>query len=243
MPLKLTAVQRRVLGVLIEKSLTTPGSYPMSLNALLAGCNQLTCREPVMHLPEAEVSKAVYDLQRMLIIKQADPDRSARVNRFKHNVEERWGWDNRQRAVIAELLLRGPQTVGELKGNASRMSPITELQYVSDLLATFASQDPPLVHELPRQPGRSTTRWDHLFYPEDEPRNIPELAAATLAHSTLAPVSVTEVAPREGESASDDALRALAARVERLETEVASLREEVRMLRGGVQLNRTEEKD
>lgn len=226
MPLKLNAIQRRVLGVLIEKSLTTPGSYPMSLNALVAGCNQLTCREPIMQASEADVSKAVYDLQRMLIVKQADPDRSARVNRFKHNVEERWGWDNRQRAVIAELLLRGPQTVGELKGNASRMSPITELQFVSDLLAAFAAQDPPLVRELPRQPGRSATRWDHLFYPEDEPRNIPELAGGGAAAPIAAPAETHAVATEAA------AVVELRTRVERLEAEVAALRAELQALRG-----------
>ena len=233
MPLKLNAVQRRVLGVLIEKSLTTPGSYPMSLNSLVTGCNQLTCREPIMQLAEADVSKAVYDLQRMLIVKQADPDRSARVNRFKHNVEERWGWDNRQRAIIAELLLRGPQTLGELKGNASRMSPITELQFVSDTLAAFANQDPPLVHELIRQPGRNTTRWDHLFYPDDEPRNIPELAAPTLPQTLTPPAPVTQGSTSQREFTSDDTLQALLERVERLETEVATLRAELQALRGG----------
>jgi uncharacterized protein YceH (UPF0502 family) len=230
MSLKLNAVQRRVLGVLIEKSLTTPGSYPMSINSLVTGCNQLTCREPIMQLSEGEVSKAVYDLQRLLIVKQADPDRSARVNRFKHNVEERWGWDNRQRAIIAELLLRGPQTVGELKGNASRMSPITELQYVIDLLAAFASQDPPLVRELPRQLGRNATRWDHLFYPDDEPRNIPELAAGVPAVG--APAAPSPVPPACATGVADDALTALQARVERLEAELSALREEVRGVRG-----------
>lgn len=233
MPLKLNAIQRRVLGVLIEKSLTTPGSYPMSLNALVTGSNQLTCRDPIMQLSEADVSKAVYELQRMLIVKQAEPDRSSRVNRFKHNVEERWGWDNRQRAIIAELLLRGPQTVGELKGNASRMSPITELQFVNDTLAAFANQEPPLVHELARQPGRSTTRWDHLFYPDDEPRSISEAAAPTQPHTVSPTGSPPEVASRGMESTSEDALRALMTRMDRLEAEVALLREEMRKLGGG----------
>jgi uncharacterized protein len=222
MPLKLNAIQRRVLGVLIEKSLTTPGSYPLSINTLLVGCNQLTCREPVMQATEAEVSKAVYDLQRMLIVKQADPDRNARVNRFKHNVEERWGWDNRQRAVVAELLLRGPQTVGELKTNASRMSPITDLQYISDLLSTFEHQDPPLVCELPRQPGKNAVRFDHLLYPDDEPRTEP-VAAEWSSGPVAAPV-------REHGAFSDQS--ELESRVARLESELAALREELRILKG-----------
>lgn len=230
MPLKLNAVQRRVLGVLIEKSMTTPGSYPMTLHALVTGCNQLTCRDPVMTLTEAEVSKAVYELQQMRIVKQADPDRTARVNRFRHNVEERWGWDNRQRAVMAELLLRGPQTVGELKANAARMTPITELAYVAGLLADFAGQDPPLVRELPRQPGRSVTRFDHMFYPEDEAQ-----AATTVA-------TVAGPAPAPAEPAAEPAVppapagadvSALEARVAKLETELAELREQIRSLREG----------
>ncbi|NLU22052.1 MAG: DUF480 domain-containing protein [Phycisphaerae bacterium] len=228
MPLTLTAIQRRVLGVLIEKSLTTPGSYPMSLNALVTGCNQLTCRDPVMNVTEAEVSKAVYELQRLLIVKQADPDRTARVNRFKHNVEERWGWDNRQRAIMAELLLRGPQTVGELKANASRMTPITELQYVADLLANFAAQDPPLVRELPRQPGRSVPRFDHTFYPDDEPHaGTAAPTAVTSAPASAGPAT----APATPATPPGPDISALEARVARLEAERAELREQVRSLK------------
>lgn len=227
MSLKLAAAQRRVLGVLIEKSLTTPGSYPMSLNALVTGCNQLTCREPVMRLTEPEVSKAVQELHRMGLVKQADADRNARVYRFRHNIEEQFGWDNRQRAIIAELLLRGPQTIGELRTNAARMTPITDLQYVADLLATFANQDPPLVRELPKQPGRAVPRFDHLFYPDDEPRPVAESSTAVPCPAPSA--LVADAAPA---SAGPD-LSGLEARVAKLEEELAALREQFRMLTGG----------
>jgi uncharacterized protein YceH (UPF0502 family) len=170
MAITLSPVQRRVLGVLIEKAMTTPAGYPLTLNSLLAGCNQLTCRDPVMRLTEAEVSRAVYDLQQMQLVAQAPPDRSARANRFEHRVEERFGWGSRERALMAELLLRGPQTIGELKQNASRMTPLEDLQYVAELVAGLSSREPPFVRELLRRPGKSVARFDHTFYGEDEPQ-------------------------------------------------------------------------
>ncbi|GMU24721.1 MAG: hypothetical protein AMXMBFR13_47930 [Phycisphaerae bacterium] len=218
MPLTLTAVQRRVLGVLIEKSMTTPGSYPMTLNAIVTGCNQLTCRDPVMQVTEGDVAKAVYDLQQMRMVKQADPDRTSRVNRFKHNVEERFGWDNRQRAIMAELFLRGPQTAGELKTNASRMTPITELSFVNELLSTFEAQDPPLVRELPRQPGKNAVRFDHCYYPEDE---APAHAAASTAAPATPPAGAAPPPPVAPAGSH------LEARIERLEGELVALREEL----------------
>src|SRR5436190_21046822 len=115
---KLTAVHRRVLGVLMEKALTTPGGYPMTLNSLVTGCNQLTCREPITQLTEGEVGRALHELETWRdgpLVRQAGADRSARATRFEHLAEQRFAWDKRQRAIMAELLLRGPQTAGELK--------------------------------------------------------------------------------------------------------------------------------
>jgi uncharacterized protein YceH (UPF0502 family) len=169
MAIKLSPVQRRVLGVLIEKSMTTPGQYPLTMNSLVTGCNQLSCRDPVMSLTEGEVAKAVYDLQQWQLVTQAPPDRTARANRFMHTVEQRFGWGSRERALMAELLLRGPQTVGELKTNASRMTPLEDLHYVSELLGALAGREPPFVRELPRQHGKTVVRYDHLFYPDEEP--------------------------------------------------------------------------
>src|SRR5262249_44794673 len=138
MPPKLNPVQRRVLGALVEKSMTTPGQYPLTMNGLIAACNQLTCRDPVLLLAEADVAKAIYDLQQLQLVAQAPPDRTARANRFIHNVEPRFGWGSRERALMAELLLRGPQTIGELKTNASRMTPLDDIHYVSELLGALA---------------------------------------------------------------------------------------------------------
>jgi hypothetical protein len=209
MSLKLTAHQRRVLGVLIEKSLTTPAGYPLTLNSLLVGCNQLTCREPVMSLNEDEVARAVRELEAMNLAGESDLGRGARVERYAHKVEESSRWNPHQQAVMAELLLRGPQTAGELKTNASRMAAIPDLGVATMILEAFATESPPLVRELPRQPGRSAARFDHACYAEGEPQ-----AAA----GTPAPVS-------RGNEAS------LEARLARLEEEVAVLRRQVESMR------------
>jgi len=204
-----TPIQRRVLGVLIEKSMTTPAGYPMTLNSLVTGCNQLTCREPVMRLSEGEVSKAIHELQQMMLVKQADPDRTARANRFQHQLEQRFGWGKRERALIGELLLRGPQTAGELKTNGSRMTPFDDLQSVMNLLAELGKGDSPYVRELPRQPGQGTIRYDHLFYSADEPRELPSV-----------PMS-------QPSTPSVDLSSSVLQRIERLEADVAVLRQQV----------------
>jgi uncharacterized protein len=209
MPLQFTPIQRRVLGVLIEKSMTTPAGYPMTLNSLVTGCNQLTCREPVMRLSEGEVSKAIHELQQMMLVKLADPDRTARANRFQHQLEPRFGWGKRERAIIAELLLRGPQTAGEIKTNGSRMTPFDDLQSVMNLLAELGKGDSPYVRELPRQPGQGTIRYDHLFYTNDEPRE---------AHVALTPQSNAPPA---------ELPQSVLQRLDRLETDVAALRQQV----------------
>jgi len=203
---KLNAAQRRILGVLIEKSRTTPAGYPLTLNSLLVGCNQLSCREPVMRLSEDEVAKAARELGELRLAAEADPGRGARVERYRHTVEESLRWNEVQQAVMAELLLRGPQTAGELKTNASRMAALPDLDGVVRLLSDLAAQDPPLVRELPRQPGKSVPRYDHLLYSEDEPR-----------------ASTTPPVPQE----------TLESRVARLEGDLAALRQEVRDLRLG----------
>ncbi len=210
---KLTPAQRRVLGVLIEKSMTTPGQYPLTMNSLLTGCNQLTCRDPVLTLSEGDVAKAVFELQQWQLVAQAPPDRTARANRFVHNVEQRFGFGARERALMAELLLRGPQTIGELKGNASRMTPLEDLHYVSELLGALAGREPPFVRELPRQPGKSVVRYDHLFYPDDEPR---EYSMPAPRIEIVAPSAAGSLEERVARLESDlTALRELLAKLER----------------------------
>lgn len=217
MALKLNPVQRRVFGVLIEKSLTTPGSYPLTVNAVVTGCNQLTCRDPVMAISDGEVGKALHDLQLLDLVCLAPPDSHARANRFQHLAAKRFGWTPHEQAVMAELLLRGPQTVGELKGNASRMRSIPDIQGVSAVIEELSRRDPPLVRELPRQPGKSTVRFDHLLYSDNEAPPTPPAATAASA-------------PRQ----EDPALSAgIAERLARLEEEVALLRRQVAALQDG----------
>src|SRR5262245_53399396 len=114
MTLKLNAPQRRVLGVLIEKARTTPAGYPPPPNALVAGCNQLACREPQMSLTEDEVAKAVRQLGERGLAAEAPLDRGARVERYLHTLDKALSWNVAEQALMAELLLRGPQTAGEL---------------------------------------------------------------------------------------------------------------------------------
>lgn len=201
-PLKLDAAQRRVLGVLMEKSLATPGSYPLTLNTVVAGCNQLSCREPVMRLTDDETAKALRELKDLGLVAELDPGPNARVERYKHTVEERLDWNQYKQAIVAELLLRGPQTPGELKANASRMAPLPDLQAVTMILEAFRAQDPPIVRELPRQPGKSASRYEHLLA-ADQPE---------------APVAAPPPATLE-------------ARVAKLEQELAALRQELHRLR------------
>lgn len=212
--MELSETEIRVLGVLIEKSLTQAGSYPLTLNAVVLGANQKQNRDPVQEHPEAEIAKALYDLQQRNLVRHAPPAPGARVNRFEHNVVERFHWDRREQAIMAELMLRGRQTAGELRTRASRMAPLHDLEAVSAVLAALATADPPFVEELPREPGRSANRFRHL------------LSTAPL---DLGPSS----ASAGGEPAVPDTRHAdaeLAGRVTRLEETVARLADVVESL-------------
>ncbi len=161
MPAVLNDIEQRVLGVLLEKSLAHPGSYPLTLNAVLLGANQKQNRDPVVEYAESDVSRALHSLQLKGLVKQAAPAMGARANRFQHHVVEALHWDQREQAVMAELLLRGRQTPGELRTHASRMTPLQDMDSVSAILKGLAAVDPPFVVELPREPGRSANRWQH----------------------------------------------------------------------------------
>ena len=163
MPIQLEDNEQRVLGVLIEKSLTQQSSYPMTLNAIVLGANQKQNRDPVLALTEQDVGKALHGLQQRRLVAQADPASGARVNRFAHNVVERLEWDRHDQAVMAELMLRGHQTPGELRSRASRMTPFQDVQSVIGILSRLQEADPPFVEELPREPGRSANRFRHLI--------------------------------------------------------------------------------
>jgi uncharacterized protein len=220
MALTLKPVELRVLGVLIEKSLALPAYYPMTLNAVIAACNQKSNRDPVLELPEAEVAAALHQLQQWQLVSQAPPDRSSRANRFCHEVERRFGWNAAQRALMAELMLRGPQTVGELRARASRMTHLESPQYTHDLLKELMTTDPPMVVELPRRPGQSTTRFAQLLGGPVGTESAVEPAATCVA-------AVSAEACREPMAEAS----AMEARVETLEQEVANLQASLAGLR------------
>jgi uncharacterized protein YceH (UPF0502 family) len=199
----LTEIETRVLGSLIEKDITTPDYYPLSLNALVNACNQKNNRDPVMTLDESAVRDALASLQEK---RMAGPASGAdsRVTKFEHRLQEVFNFDRREIAVVCVLLLRGPQTPGELRGRTDRMYHFEGLDDVISTLDRLAQREPPLARVLPRQPGTKESRYTHLF--SGEP---PESEASLMQLST----------PASARSAAD--------RVASLEEEVARLREEL----------------
>jgi hypothetical protein len=163
----LTAIEARVLGALIEKDITTPDYYPLSLNALVNACNQKNNRDPVMTLDEEPVRHALATLQEK---RMAGPASGAdsRVTKFEHRLQEVFNFDRREIAVVCVLLLRGPQTPGELRSRTDRMYRFEALEDVISTLDRLAQRDPPLARVLPRQPGTKETRYTHLFSGEPE---------------------------------------------------------------------------
>jgi len=162
MPLQLTEIETRVLGALIEKDITTPDYYPLSLNALVNACNQKNNREPVMTLDESSLRQALTTLQEK---RMAGPASGAdsRVPKFEHRLQEVFNFDRREVAIVCVLLLRGAQTPGELRGRSERMYQFEGLDDVVSTLDRLAQREPPLVCVLPRQPGTKEARYMHLF--------------------------------------------------------------------------------
>jgi uncharacterized protein YceH (UPF0502 family) len=158
----LTEVETRVLGSLVEKELTTPDYYPLSLNALVNACNQKSNRDPMMNLNENAVSQALRSLEKEGLAGPAD-GMDNRVTKFEHRLQEAFNFDRREIAVLCELLLRGPQTPGELRSRAERMHPFEDLGQVQSTVQRLAQREPPLVKMLPRQPGTKEARYAHLL--------------------------------------------------------------------------------
>ena len=157
----LTAAEIRVLGCLVEKELATPEYYPMTLNALVNACNQRSNRAPVVEFDEATVAEALDSLRPLgLAIQSVEGSRAAK---FCHNLYGKFRLDNAEMAVLAELLLRGPQTGGELRQRASRMHALESLEQVEEILGELMNQEEPLVVKLARQPGRKEHRWAQLL--------------------------------------------------------------------------------
>lgn len=210
----LNDVERRVLGVLIEKSMVAPEYYPMTINAVVTACNQKNNRDPVMELDEASVESTLEELRKRGLVSMVLPAPGARTNRYKHEVAARFGWEKRVTAVIVELLLRGPQTPGELRSRCGRLVAFESLDAVMTTLEYLQSSDPPLVKPLPRRPGQSAVRYMHLFY-------LPEEQTAIEVSESRAAGPV-EAAPARPTVRPDDSMRA---EVDQLKAEVARLSE------------------
>ena len=161
--LSLSPVEARVVGCLIEKEITTPEYYPLSLNALVNACNQKSSREPVMSLSEADVRTALFELENMSVVRVlAD----GRVSKFEHLLYNKLNLKRPEIAVMCLLLLRGPQTPAEIRGRAERLYAFDDNNAVQDTLGRLAGRSEPmepLVRQLARQPGSRESRWMHLL--------------------------------------------------------------------------------
>jgi uncharacterized protein YceH (UPF0502 family) len=215
MPLTLTQVEARVLGALIEKEITTPEYYPLSLNALTNACNQKSNRDPVLHLEEHEVRKALNALESQSLVRSVSASDS-RVTKFEHRLQDAFNFYHPESAIVCELLLRGPQTPGELRTRASRMHAFEDLESVHSALERLGKREPPMVAVLPRQPGTKEARYAHLL--GDTPPINPN--AKSHPHQ-----SETE-SGRAGASAPDDRMEALVTEVSELKHQIADLQEQ-----------------
>jgi uncharacterized protein YceH (UPF0502 family) len=166
--LNLSENEVRVLGSLIEKDITTPDYYPLSLNALVNACNQKNNRDPVMTLNDDSVRQALSSLQEKRLAGPAG-GADSRVTKYEHRLQEVFNFDRREIAVICVLLLRGAQTPGELRGRTERMYKFEALEDVEATLKRLMEREPPLAGVLPRQPGTKESRYMHLFSGEAPP--------------------------------------------------------------------------
>ena len=203
MEVKLTETEVRVLGSLIEKDVTTPEYYPLSLNALVNACNQKSNRDPVMQLDEDAVRDALEGLQQQ---RMAGPARGAdsRVTKYEQRLQEVFNFTRAETAVLCVLLLRGPQTPGELRGRTERLHRFETLDDVQSALQKLMQREPPLAKVLPRQPGTKESRYMHLMAGDVVEAQLPTHQTAPVEHNA----GDTE-------------------RVSRLEEEVAELRREL----------------
>jgi len=202
----LDAAETRVLGSLVEKQITTPDGYPLSLNALVNACSQSSNRDPIVAYGEAAVRRAVESLRdrKLAFVFEGA---ASRVAKFGHRLNETLGLSPPETAALCVLLLRGPQTAGEIRGRTGRLHPFANLTEVETTLQALASRAPqPLVAKLPRQPGRKESRYAHLL--SGQPIAAPPETAPPL-----------EAAPAAGPATDDP--------VTRLEQEVAHLRDEL----------------
>lgn len=199
LPRVLDQIEIRILGSLMEKQLATPEYYPLTLNALLAACNQKSNREPVMELTEGEIERGLGRLQDEKLVWRVVGGRAVR---FDHNLDSVWHVNRPEKALLTLLFLRGPQTAGELRGRSERLQSFDSVAEVEELLREMAAHSEPLVHQVPRRPGQKEERWAHT-------------AGGAIAEPPLEDTESDRQAVPAGEP--------LSVRVQRLESQVAGL--------------------
>ncbi|HST10036.1 MAG TPA: YceH family protein [Terriglobales bacterium] len=211
----LTDNEARVLGCLVEKEITTPDYYPLSLNALINACNQKSNRDPVMTLNEDAVRQAVHSLNEKGLAGTASSAGDSRVAKYEHRMQEGFNFTRRETAIMCVLMLRGPQTPGELRGRSERMHRFEDLTDVQSTLQKLMTREEPLVKVLPRQPGTKEARYAHLLCGQKAEWDAP-------------PPALEE---RAVTSADNERITQLEEEIATLRREMADLREEVERFR------------
>jgi uncharacterized protein YceH (UPF0502 family) len=187
----LNDVEARVLGCLVEKQITTPEYYPLSLNALVHACNQKSNRDPLMNLDENGARNALRTLGEQALARSASGD--SRVAKYEHRLADMFNFTRPETAILCELLLRGAQTPGELRSRAERMHPFEDLNVVQSTLKYLMERQPPLVKLLPRQPGNKEARYAHLLSGDVEVRETPPAKEAAVFSSAVENGRMTEL--------------------------------------------------
>jgi uncharacterized protein YceH (UPF0502 family) len=213
----LNEVEARVLGSLIEKEITTPDYYPMSLNSLVNACNQKSNRDPLMNLDEDAVRDAVRGLQGLdLSSSRVD----SRVPKYEHRIQEVFNFTRGETAIVCALLLRGPQTIGELRGHSERLYRFEDLSDVQSVLQRLMTREPPLVKILPRQAGTKESRYMHMLCGDLEPQLAQKPSGSELADPAVA----------AGRALNSDRIERLEEEMQRLRAEFEALREQFESL-------------
>ena len=218
----LTPVEARVIGSLAEKQLTTPQHYPLTLNALVLACNQSSNRDPVVSYDEETVEQALSSLREAGLLRFVHPSHGRSVTRYRQVLDERFGLDSRGLSVLTVLVLRGPQTVGELRARTERMADFGSLDEVEAELGRLEDDPDPLVRRLSRRPGQKEERWAQLLgheTPEPDATSNTDAGVADAVAARVDPVS------------RGDELASLRADVDALREEVGQMRAVVEELR------------
>ena len=225
MNILLNEIETRVLGALIEKEITTPEYYPLSLNALLNACNQKSNREPIMNLDEDAVRHALRSLSDQFLARSAGGD--SRVAKYEHRLNETFNFHRHEIAILCVLLLRGPQTPGELRTRTDRMYHFEDLETVQSALQLLMKREPPLVKILPRQPGTKEARYTQLLSAESHAPSVDAHTRATELHAPPLPAA----AHANNNSINAERLAALEDEISSLKHDVADLKSQLAQFR------------